>query len=90
VGLVEAAPGTPFQFGQKVAAIMGGMGRDFDGSYAEYTCVPQACVFPIESQLDWAVLGAIPEMFQTAYSSLMSGLGVQAGQTLLIRGNTYR
>jgi NADPH:quinone reductase len=88
VGLVEAAPDTPFQPGQKVAAIMGGMGRDFDGSYAEYTCVPQACVFPIESDLDWAVLGAIPEMFQTAYGSLVSGLGVQAGQTLLIRGGT--
>lgn len=88
VGLVEVAPDTPFQPGQKVAAIMGGMGRAFDGSYAEYTCVPQACVFPIESNLDWAVLGAIPEMFQTAYGSLMSGLGVQAGQTLLIRGGT--
>lgn len=70
------------------AAIMGGMGRAFDGSYAEYVCVPQACVFLIESDLDWAVLGAIPEMFQTAYDSLISGLGVQAGQTLLIRGGT--
>lgn len=88
VGIVEAAPDTPFQSGQKVAAIMGGMGRAFDGSYAEYTSVPQTCVFPIESDLDWAVLGAIPEMFQTAYGSLMSGLGVQAGQTLLIRGGT--
>ena len=88
VGIVEAAPDTPFQPGQKVAAIMGGMGRDFDGSYAEYTCVPVACVFPVETDLDWSVLGAIPEMFQTAYGSLMSGLGVQAGQTLLIRGGT--
>ena len=88
VGTVEAAPDTPFQPGQKVAAIMGGMGRAFDGSYAEYTCVPQACVFPFESHLDWAVLGAVPEMFQTAYGSLISGLGVQTGQTLLIRGGT--
>lgn len=88
VGIVEAAPDTPFQPGQKVAAIMGGMGRAFDGSYAEYTLVPQTCVFPIESKLDWSVLGAIPEMFQTAYGSLVSGLDVQAGQTLLIRGST--
>lgn len=88
VGIVEAAPDTPFQPGQKVAAIMGGMGRAFDGSYAEYTLVPQTCVFPIESNLDWSVLGAIPEMFQTAYGSLVSGLDVQAGQTLLIRGGT--
>jgi NADPH:quinone reductase len=41
---------------------MGGMGRAFDGSYAEYTCAPQACVFPIESDLAWAVLGTIPEI----------------------------
>lgn len=88
VGIVEAAPDTPFQPGQKVAAIMGGMGRAFDGSYAEYTRVPQTSVFPIESNLDWSVLGAIPEMFQTAYGSLVSGLNVQAGQTLLIRGGT--
>jgi len=88
VGIVEAAPDTPFQPGQMVAALMGGMGRAFDGSYAEYTCVPQACVFPIQSTLDWSVLGAIPEMFQTAYGSLMTGLAVQAGQTLLIRGGT--
>lgn len=26
--------------GQPVATAMGGMGRQFDGSYAEYTCVP--------------------------------------------------
>ncbi len=88
VGIVEAAPGTAFQPGQKVAAIMGGMGREFDGSYAEYTCVPQACVFAIETTLDWSILGGIPEMFQTAYGSLVSGLAVQAGQTLLIRGGT--
>ena len=30
VGIVEAAPDTPFQPGQKVAAIMGGMGRAED------------------------------------------------------------
>ncbi|BCL39962.1 zinc-binding alcohol dehydrogenase family protein [Nostoc sp. MS1] len=88
VGVVEAAPETAFEPGQKVAAIMGGMGRAFDGSYAEYTCVPQTCVFPINSNLDWSVLGAIPEMFQTAYGSLVSGLNVQAGQTLLVRGGS--
>jgi len=88
VGVVEAAPDTPFEPGQKVAAIMGGMGRQFDGSYAEYTLVPASSVFPLETELDWATLGAIPEMFQTVMGSLTIGLEVETGQTLLIRGGT--
>ncbi|KPK09638.1 MAG: NADPH:quinone reductase [Anaerolineae bacterium SG8_19] len=88
VGIVESAPNTPFEPGQKVAAIMGGMGRQFNGSYAEYTLVPESSVFPLETELDWASLGAIPEMFQTVMGSLTVGLEVHAGQTLLIRGGT--
>ena len=67
---------------------MGGMGRMFDGGYAEYTLVPVASVFAINTALDWATLGAIPEMFQTVLGSLTVGLEVEAGQTLLIRGGT--
>ena len=88
VGLIEDPNGTSFEKGQKVAAIMGGMGREFDGGYAEYVCVPQTSVFPIETDLGWEIIGAIPEMFQTAYGSLTSGLDVKTGQTLLIRGGT--
>lgn len=88
VGIVESAPNTPFKPGQKIAAIMGGMGRLFDGSYAEYTLVPEKSVFRLETELDWATLGAIPEMFQTVMGSLTIGLEVQAGQTLLVRGGT--
>lgn len=67
---------------------MGGMGRDFDGGYAEYTCVPERCVFPTKADLEWSTLGAIPEMFQTAWGSLHAALEVQPEQTLLIRGGT--
>jgi len=88
VGEVVAAPGTALQPGQKVAAMMGGMGREFDGSYAEYTRVPADHVFPLETDLDWAVLGALPEMFQTTNGSLTVGLELQPGETLLIRGGT--
>tara|TARA_Y100000588_G_scaffold334575_1_gene374142 strand:+ start:506 stop:1387 length:882 start_codon:yes stop_codon:yes gene_type:complete len=88
VGLAVEAPGTNLQAGQKVVAIMGGMGRDFDGSYAEFTSVPAASVFPVETDLEWFVLGALPEIFQTTWGSLKDGLDVQAGQTLLIRGGT--
>lgn len=74
--------------GQKVAAMMGGMGREFDGSYAELTCVPAASVFPLETTLDWPTLGALPEMLQTTHGSLHCGLELAEGQTLLIRGGT--
>ena len=87
-GVVAAAPGGEFQKGQQVAAMMGGMGRTFDGGYAEYTSVPATQVIPFRSELDWATLGAIPEMLQTAHGSLTVGLDAQPGQTLLIRGGT--
>jgi NADPH2:quinone reductase len=87
-GVVASAPGGEFAEGQQVAAIMGGMGRTFDGGYGSYTCVPATQVIPFRSDLDWATLGAVPEMLQTAYGSLTIGLDVQPGQTLLIRGGT--
>ncbi|UYZ63098.1 zinc-binding alcohol dehydrogenase family protein [Hymenobacter weizhouensis] len=88
VGTVETAPGGQFQPGQTVVTVMGGMGRAFDGSYAEYTCVPAAQVVPLTTTLDWAQLGALPELLQTAWGCLTSALEVQAGHTLLIRGGT--
>lgn len=88
-GLVEAAPGGEFDVGQRVFAMMGGMGREYDGSYAEYSSVPVSSVFAIDSDLDWPLFGALPEMLQTTHGSLTIGLGVDApGGTLLIRGGT--
>jgi NADPH:quinone reductase len=87
-GVVDECPGTEFKPGQQVAALMGGMGRRFDGGYAEYTCVPVSQVVPFTSSLPWSTLGAIPEMLQTANGSLTVGLDAQAGQSLLVRGGT--
>jgi NADPH2:quinone reductase len=88
VGLVAQCPGGEFAVGQQVAAMMGGMGRVFDGGYAEYTCVPVSQVLAFHSNLGWGMLGAVPEMLQTSYGSLTIGLDVRAGQSLLIRGGT--
>ncbi len=88
VGVVEAAPGGEFEPGQTVATAMGGMGRAFDGGYAEYTSVPATQVQRIDTMLDWQTLGALPEMIQTAWGSLHSALQLKAGQSLLIRGGT--
>jgi NADPH2:quinone reductase len=87
-GVVAQCPGKEFSVGQQVFAMMGGMGRVFDGGYAEYTCVPATQVIPFQSNLPWATLGAIPEMLQTSYGSLTIGLDAQPGQSILIRGGT--
>jgi len=88
VGVVEYAPGTNFSKGDVVATVMGGMGRVFDGSYAEYTCVPAVQVQTIKTRLPWETLGAIPEMLQTAWGSLFKSLRLEKGDSLLIRGGT--
>jgi NADPH2:quinone reductase len=88
VGDVVHSPGGEFSAGQKVVTLMGGMGRVFDGGYAEYTCVPACQVIPFESDLPWPIIGAVPEMLQTAHGSLTIGLDIQPGQSLLIRGGT--
>ena len=87
-GVVDLAPGGEFEPGQQVMTMMGGMGRVFDGGYAEYTCVPAGQVIAFRSDLCWATLAALPEMLQTAYGSLTVGLDLQPGQSLLIRGGS--
>jgi NADPH:quinone reductase-like Zn-dependent oxidoreductase len=87
-GVVVSCPGGEFAPGQQVMAMMGGMGRVFDGGYAEYTCVPARQALAFHSDLDWATLGAVPEMLQTAYGSLTIGLDARSGQSILIRGGT--
>src|SRR3954447_17705317 len=87
-GVVEECPGGEFSVGLQVVTMMGGMGRTFDGGYAEYTCVPARQVIPFASDLEWSTLGAVPEMLQTAYGSLTVGLDAQPGQSILIRGGT--
>ncbi|MBP2707676.1 zinc-binding dehydrogenase [Microbispora sp. RL4-1S] len=88
VGLVKACPGGEFPVGAKVAALMGGLGRTVNGSYAEYTRAPASNVALIESDLPWAEVAAIPETYATAWTCLFRNLGLTEGQTLLVRGAT--
>jgi len=87
-GIVEDSPSGEFQQGDVVLTAMGGLGREFDGGYAEYTCVPSGQVQLIRASLDWTTLGAMPEMLETAWGSLFRSLRLQKGETLLVRGGT--
>ena len=88
VGLIEYDPSGTFKTGQKVAAIMGGMGRSINGSYAEFTCAPLTNLIAIDTGLEWNMFAAIPESFASAWGALNMALQIEKGQTLLIRGAT--
>jgi NADPH:quinone reductase-like Zn-dependent oxidoreductase len=86
VGSVAVSTDPDLPEGRTVAAVMGGMGRDFDGGYAEYALLPNALLMPVTTTLAWDVLAALPETFLTAQGAL-DALGPVAGR-LLIRGGT--
>jgi NADPH:quinone reductase-like Zn-dependent oxidoreductase len=88
VGVVKSCPGGEFPVGARVAALMGGLGRTINGSYAEYTRAPVSNVAFIEADLPWADLAAIPETYATAWTCLFRNLEIQRGQLLVIRGAT--
>lgn len=88
VGEIVDKSDSRFATGQRVMALMGGMGRSFDGSYAEYVLMPESHVFAVDSTLPWDELAAIPETFYTAYGSLSLSLQLNNEDTLLIRGGT--
>ncbi|MFJ9610785.1 zinc-binding dehydrogenase [Kitasatospora sp. NPDC101176] len=87
-GLVEADPSGRLPVGAKVVAILGGMGRTRNGSYAELVTVPATNVVVVNSPLPWADLAAVPEVYATAHSALHGNLALRAGETLLVRGAT--
>ncbi|MBP2638573.1 MAG: hypothetical protein H6Q72_4480, partial [Firmicutes bacterium] len=88
VGEIVDASDSHFSVGEKVAALMGGMGRSFHGSYAEYALLPSHHVFSIASNLSWEHLAAVPETYFTAWGSLFECLHLKPDDTLLIRGAT--
>jgi len=89
VGVVAASTDPLLPEGTAVAAVMGEMGRAFDGGYAEYALLPNALLIPVTTTLPWDVLAALPETYLTARGALDAlGVGPGVRGRLLIRGGT--
>jgi NADPH:quinone reductase-like Zn-dependent oxidoreductase len=71
--------------GTSVVALMGGLGRLYDGCYAEYVVAPATQVLPLTTTLPWDILAAVPKSYLTALQALET-LDLRPGHTLLIRG----
>ncbi|WP_329199705.1 MULTISPECIES: zinc-binding dehydrogenase [unclassified Streptomyces] len=87
-GSVESDPSGHFAPGTRVVAILGGMGRTRNGSYAELVTVPATNVAAVDSSLGWAELAAVPEVYATAWNGLFGNLGLRPGERVLVRGAT--
>ena len=89
VGEVIHDPSGTFRTGQRVATAMGGMQFVRNGSYAEEVTVLRSNVISLDgSKLSWEELAALPEAYLTVWGALDKSLGIQPGQTLLVRGAT--
>lgn len=73
--------------GQRVISLMGEMGRNFDGSYAEKVLLPNDQIYPVNTKLPWETLATIPETYYTAYGSMLS-LQVKPTDSILVRAAT--
>jgi NADPH:quinone reductase len=87
-GTVVTDPSGRLAEGTAVVAILGGMGRTRNGSYAELVTVPAGNVVEVSTSLPWTDLVALPEVYATAWAGLCQNLDLRPGQTVLIRGAT--
>lgn len=88
VGIVEETTDKDnLPVGSKLISIMGEMGRNYDGSYAEYVLLPNSQIYKVETDLDWSNFASIPETFYTAFGSF-ENLMVKETDTVLVRGAT--
>jgi len=83
----QVSANSSLKVGQKVMTMMGGFGREVDGSYQDYALVDDANLYPVDFDGYWVTLAQYPENFYTAMGAIDS-LKLKAGQTLLVRGGT--
>ncbi|MEM1416197.1 MAG: zinc-binding dehydrogenase [Myxococcota bacterium] len=88
VGRIDDGGDSELRAGERVVALMGGMGRSYDGGYATHALVPRTQVFRAPEALDAATLGAVPETYTTAALVCRGDLALAGHETVLVRGGT--
>jgi NADPH:quinone reductase len=87
-GVVERDADGRLAPGTAVVALVGGLARERNGSYAELVTVPATNVVAVTTALSWADLAAIPEVYATAWVALHANLALARDETVLVRGAT--
>jgi NADPH:quinone reductase-like Zn-dependent oxidoreductase len=87
-GTVEHDPSERLPRGAAVVALVGGLARTRNGTYAELVSVPAGNVTAVRTSLPWEQLAALPEAYATAWTALHANLALDAGDTVLVRGGT--
>ena len=86
-GEVATDPAEQLPPGQPVLAIVGGLGRDRNGTYAQFTVARKSTVLAVNrNSLSWAELAALPEVYATAWWSLVRNAKLARAQVLVVRG----
>lgn len=91
IGEVVDSKSAAFQPGEKVVATHSGLGKAYDGSYAQFAIVHERRLWhlPQNTTVPWVVLGALPMPLVTAWQSLMVAgrLGQRPkGATVVVHG----
>lgn len=76
VGWGDAVTG--WRAGDRVCGLVGG------GAHAEYLVTHAQTVAGVPDAVDWAVAGASPEVYITAYDAMVLQAGLTAGETVLV------
>jgi putative PIG3 family NAD(P)H quinone oxidoreductase len=71
---------TGWSVGDKVTALTNG------GGYAEYCAVDARHCLPVPKGVSLRDAGGLPETFFTVWSNIFMGVGLRAGETLLVHG----
>ena len=77
--VAETAPGSRWQIGDRVCALLGG------GGYAEKVLVPEGMIMPMPEGADFVAAAALPEVYTTAMLNLVILGELEKGETLFVQ-----